>query len=89
MRWLRAAWLRRQHTIAYIAVVVASAFSLWQVGPVAEREACQTSNRTRAEIRQAFATLGDQFIAATGGRQDAIDFKRDLLADLDLPQRKC
>lgn len=51
---------------------------------------CVSTNRSRAEIKQAFSALYDGFIAATGS-QAARDFKTQQLANLErgLPQRDC
>lgn len=85
MRWVKA----HRALAGYIWLAAAVLVALYLVGPVAEHRRCVDANQTNAAIRSGFATLGDKFIQVSGGSQQAIDFKNELLDELDLPQREC
>lgn len=63
LRRARAIVVRLWHRVPrYGFVVAAVAYALYQVGPVAKHERCESSNKSRAAIRYAFQDQYDSYV---------------------------
>lgn len=77
-----------------ILAIVGTAWSVaqWHVDQTHQaHKQCESSNHGRAEIKQAFGDLYDQFITVSHNNPEAVKFKDQGMARINkgLPQRQC